>query len=414
MGVGKLKEFRIRRVKFLDAVWMIYLTLMMSFVFKGSQQIYTFCLLCITILHIVLTKKTRFKLTWFKGTAWYLVFAIFVNLSRLWSVYDYNGTGIASWVFYITAAVFCLNYAFHNNSLRFFELLTWAGMIFTLVVLITSPISTYCTDEFSGITGQYRTWIGEICALLICINFYFYRYHGKKRRYLILGLLNLITVLASGARGALLLVVIIVAYIVIKEKNLNRKALYVLLGVMGAIFLSIIIFQNSALYNAFVTRVLGAILNDGSTTSVTERAYFLATAWDLFKLHPILGCGEDAMRGYLSSIGYWHVTYSHCLYVELLSSYGTIGTLLFIVPSLKMLFARNKKELVSYLLPVMLIGFIWSVEYYSFIFIFLMEELQFFDDVHSLKTSERIKEKDTSENRCEHFVCNFCIDKWRG
>ena len=391
LGVGKLKRFKIKKVNLLDIVWMIYLTLMMSFVFIGAQQIYTICLLCITLVHIILTKGWRIRLSWFKGCGWYLIFAIFVNLSRLWSIYDYNETGITSWVLYITAAVFCLNYAFHNNSLRFFELLTWAGMFFSLVALITSPMSTYGTDEFSGITGQYRTWIGEISALLICINFYFYRYREKKRRYLIFGMFNLITVLASGARGALLLVVIIVMFIVVKEKKLNKKVLYALLGIIGAIVLGVIIFSSSALYNAFITRVLGAILNDGSTRSVTERIYFLTTAWDLFKTHPVLGCGVDAMRGHLSRIGYWHVTYAHSLYVELLSSYGIVGTLLFIVPSLKILFARSKNGLVAYLLPVMLIGFLWSVEYYSFIFIFLMEELQFFDGTCSVKKVQAFK-----------------------
>lgn len=380
MGVEILIRIRRSKVEPLATVWMIYLTLMMAFVFKGSQQIYTMTLFFITIAHMIWNKKWKFVLPNFKATVWYLAFAIYVNLSRLWSVYEYNYTGITSWVLYITIGLLCLNYAFSLNSLGFFQQLTNAGALFSLVALLTSPISTYGTDAFSGITGQYRTWIGEISVLLFCANFCLYRYAGLKKKHLIYAFLNVITILASGARGALLLLIISGVYIIIQEKNFNRKVIYIFAGILAAAVLLIVVFQNNALYKAFVVRVLGAIRNDGSTQSINERWYFLQTAWNLFMSHPILGCGVDSMRGYLSDIGYWHVTYSHCMYVELLSSYGIVGTGLFFFPAIKMLFRKEQAKIVKYILPIMLLGFFWSVEYYSFIFVFLMGKLQFFEN----------------------------------
>jgi hypothetical protein len=341
-----LNEMKIKKVRLLDLVWFSYLTLMMSFVFTGSQQIYTGILFVITFIHILLTKKTKFLKNEYKGLLWYAIFAVYVNISRTWSVYDYNNTGITGWVIYISVAIFCLNYAFsnQNNNIKFFRIVAYAGAVFSVVALITSPLSTYTTDDFSGITGQYRTWIGELSAILLCINFSLYRYHDKKKKYLLFIILNFIVILATGARGSLLLIVIAAIYFTAKERNMRKKIGYIFLGILVVIVVAFIILKNSSLYNAFITRVIGAIINDGSTFSVNERVFFLQSAFDLFKEHPILGCGVDAMRGYLTSIGYWHVTYSHCVYVELLCSYGIIGTSMFFIPTLMALLKKRKSN----------------------------------------------------------------------
>ena len=375
----KRLDFNIKKIRLLDCIWLIYLSLMMSYVYTGSQQIYTGILFFLTIVHMIFTKNFKVKIKQYKGFLWYILFSIFVQLSTIWSVYNYNYTGITGWVIYISIALFCLDYAFdyRNNTLKFFQLLVLAGFIFSIVALTTSPISSYTTDTFSGITGHYRTWIGEISALLMCINICLYRYYIHEKKYLIFALLNILTVLATGARGSMLLIVLAIIWFIVKERNMNKKLLYVFGGIVVSMIVLAIIFRNNALYNAFVKRVLGAINNDGSTNSVNERLFFIQTAFELFKKNPVIGCGVDTMRGYLTSVGYWNVTYSHCVYVELLSSYGILGTILFFFPSFKKMFSRKIMKLVIMVLPIMLLGFFWSVEYYSFIFIFLIERLQF-------------------------------------
>lgn len=373
-----LPYIKIKKLKMLDVVWFIYLTLMMSYVFPGSQKIYTLCLLIVTIIHIIIHKRAKFSKIKYSGFIWYCIFAILVNVSTKWSVYNYNYTGITNWVIYISCTLFCLDYAFDNNEdcINFFVIFTYAGVVFSIIALITSPLSTYCTDAFSGITGQYRTWIGGVSAILVGINFCLHRYYHKGKVHVLFALVNLGTVLASGARGALLTIIIICVIFLIKEKNYNKKMLYILVGIIGIACGIFIVFKNSALYSAFIERVLGAIYNDGSTNSVNERAYFMRQAYELFKIHPVIGGGVDTVRGYLNYVGYWHVTYSHCQYLELLASYGILGTFIFFYPLIKAFVNKRKNYMFVYIVPILLCTYIWSVEYYSFIYIILMERLQ--------------------------------------
>ena len=378
----------IKCIKPRDFAWFIYLSLMMSFVFMGAQQKYTFLLLVFAMLHVIFSKRIRLTLNQYKGCIWYGLFATYVICSMKWSVYKYNYTGITGWVVYIFLSLTVLNYSYkQSESLRFFEIFTYSGVVFSVVALVSSPLSTYGYDSFSGITGQYRTWIGEISALLFGINLCLSRYYKYGKRHIVFSIMNIATVIASGARGPLLLLIIIGLLYIFKEKYVNKKIIYIICALITAAIIGLLIINNEGLYYAFVSRLLGAIRNDGSTISVTERIYFMKVSWELFKNNPIVGCGVDAVRGYLSARNYWHVTYSHCQYLELLASYGVVGTIVFMFPALFTLIKRRNEPIVFFVLIPMLIGYIWGVEYYSFIFIILMDRLQAFSYDISLNKS---------------------------
>ena len=74
----------------------------------------------------------------------------------------------------------------------------------------------------------------------------------------------------------------------------------------------------------------------------------MQTGIDIFKQRPIFGAGADAVRSYLGYAGNKNVSYSHSNYIELLASFGIVGTLIyywyFLKQTIFALFNKNKDK----------------------------------------------------------------------
>lgn len=251
--------------------------------------------------------------------------------------------------------------------------------VFTMifVIIARTPISDYTNGIRIGtVTGLWVNELGRYYVFALVFLFYFFK-ESKKRIYkiscILLMLIIMVFMLLTQSKGPIiniLLFVFISAVLLSKnwEKALKNLALVVVLCL-----LVVIILINNAYFNENVLSRFTELFNFFSDAdelgSTATRFKLMGFGFNLFLESPIFGQGYNAVHGYTASIGFMISTYSHCNYVEILSSTGLIGLVLYLYPILqlfKLYPSRNKDPLIKMCLALtvlILITDIYSISY---------------------------------------------------
>lgn len=179
-----------------------------------------------------------------------------------------------------------------------------------------------------------------VYALIICV--YLKKNSGKARLYNVKIAVYLVTILLTGSRKGLLMVLI--AVFVISMAQGKRKIIKtILVTVMSGIIIYFVIMNVSFLYEIIGVRVESLInmVFSGETEegSLISRQYLTERGMEFVSKRPIKGYGYDCFKlvsgiggeGKVSVTGGYGY-YSHNNYVELLFSGGVIGLLLYYLP----------------------------------------------------------------------------------
>lgn len=213
--------------------------------------------------------------------------------------------------------------------------------VMALLILITSPISTYGTTNFGGITQQFRNTIanavffGIVLVLIISPNL-------KKSTSILYSGLLLLTGLCTGSRRGIIQLVLIIILYALTENSLNKRIkrllLVLLLLLVGLIILSSVPYFRETywtrLFSIFDTSVDDA---GGGEASTVGRNIYRMIAMDMFRMRPLTGFGIDGFHCYLADHTYTYTTfavravYSHCNYMELLADFGILGFIFYYV-----------------------------------------------------------------------------------
>lgn len=129
-----------------------------------------------------------------------------------------------------------------------------------------------------------------------------------------------------------------------RKKSMFLVLIFMLLGFLLILWL---IMNVPFLYNIFGFRLVGLFgLFDSSISqdaSVTTRVEMVQVGIDLFKEHPFNGVGfGNFSYYYYHSYNGWAETYAHNNYIELLSSTGAIGVVLYYLVPFSILFSLLK------------------------------------------------------------------------
>ena len=140
-------------------------------------------------------------------------------------------------------------------------------------------------------------------------------------------------------------IIFIIIFLALNIGRNKQKFIKTLIAVVILITLSSILFISNPKLKTRMINLYQAVVQHETTTdgSIRERTYFRKTGIELFKSNPIIGIGINGFRGYLASIKYRHVTYSHCNYIELLATLGIIGFLIYYLMYLVILKNSIKK-----------------------------------------------------------------------
>lgn len=318
-------------------------------------------------------EKGHFVLRLNKFKIWMIVFCVYAALSSLWAI-DASKTNDVI-LNLIKVGVVCMFIMPQLKTQEGVERSLWIMLLaliyMVLLLLLRTPFSQWGTERIGTVIGQHSNVVGRLVALGAILAFYFYTAHKKYNLFLV-GIICMFcgASLLTGSKNAIFIMVFQLAlYWVLISKNWKR-ILQVFIIIGFAIVVLYFVMTNEFLYAIVGVRMerMFSMLTGGGDVdgSTSERLYFMKVAWDIFKKHPIFGVGLNNFSAYLATIGYRNAVYSHCGFLELLSTTGIIGFSVFYymyIFVLKILFkpAVSQEKLAALFFAVCLRIFIFDM-----------------------------------------------------
>lgn len=281
-------------------------------------------------------KRSGIKLKLGKFELWLTALLVLGGLSSFWSIDSGNVFRALFNLVRISIVCFCVYPHLNSRKAlnRLLLLMLGALTYMQLILLVRTPASSWGTERIGAVINQNSNEIGRLTCLGSLLCLYFMGQY-KRLRIPLTGLFCLFAAgaLLTGSRSAVLILLFQTAlYYFLVSGNLKR--ILAAAGMAAAVYLLFLFLRNNeALYNLIGIRMehlfqffTGSSKGDGS---IRERLYFMESAWNLFLSHPVLGIGLNNFSVYLSSIGYGNAVYSHCGFLEILSTLGITGFLIY-------------------------------------------------------------------------------------
>lgn len=210
------------------------------------------------------------------------------------------------------------------------------AVLYTIVLLLVrTPFAEWGTERIGLEIGQHSNEVGRLACLGVLLAVYLWS-SGRRHPLLIVGggLLFVLGAFMTGSKNALLIFVFQVGVYYFLVSSRWKRVLIVLASVGGGMLILYLVIRIPVLYQLVGHRIVAMVgtlsgsytIYDGSTY---ERLYFIITGITIFLKHPLHGIGLNNFASYLTSIGYVNTVSSHCGFVELLSTLGLIGFVLY-------------------------------------------------------------------------------------
>lgn len=371
ISVGKTK------IDLLDVSWLLCLCLFFThYSIPKIPMISILLVFFLSVINILLKQyplqnivRNSFFLPYFVFTAW-------VILSNAWSLFGKVGADIESESIRLLVILFCLNYYVTSREklYKMMLLVIVAATYFSLVYLISSPVSTYGTTGMGGITDIWRNTASYMGGAVGLMAFYLSSQQNDKRRKLFLIICGIICVsllVVTGSRKGVIQLALYACAFILVQPRIGRKIKWCV-GIFIVFIIAFQILRNLPFFkHAYMQRLLGLFDASADDGSIAERNYFRDVALFLFNKSPLIGCGMDSVRSYLENTGFFHVTYSHSNILEIMACYGLIGVVLYYWYIIISTFRtwRNRKQdgfyrLVFVLLITMIVCDYGMVSYY--------------------------------------------------
>lgn len=214
--------------------------------------------------------------------------------------------------------------------------IVFCALAYTFALLIVrTPLSEWGTERIGLEIGQHSNEVGRLACLGVLLAVYLWT---SERQHLVLiggcGMVFALCAFMTGSKNALLILVFQVGLYYFLISSRWKRVLIVVASLLGGALILYLVMHNPILYQLVGRRIAAMVgMLSGSYTiydgSTYERMYFIATGAKLFLQHPIHGIGLNNFASYLSSIGYTNTVSSHCGYIELLSTLGLLGFILY-------------------------------------------------------------------------------------
>ena len=187
----------------------------------------------------------------------------------------------------------------------------WCLVASSIIVCLIAFIGWGPNRPQPNSTFGNPSYVGQFCAMMVFVILSL----GRRWYHLLPLALNVLAVFAAGSRGALLaLAAGGVIYLLCSEVSASKKLVLGCLAALGAGFL---LYVNEPLWQRIVA--LGVWDN---------RPHIWQTAWELVKLRPIFGWGQEQLRYAFCAVQDAHcpnVDRAHNLALDWLTQAGIVG-----------------------------------------------------------------------------------------
>lgn len=327
-----------RKITFIDFLILIYISA--SYVFSLVEKyVIVFrsiaVLLIVSLLYYVL-KKRNHKIRIDSFIMFAIAFFLFGFFSIIWAKNSsYTIVKIITIAEILLLIILLYDYVYYEKKRDFLIFSTaTAGTVYSIYILAFYGLGNYLlllqNSERIGSEIANVNTIGVILAFS-CIIHLWYILYQKKYIMIIPFALNLIVSVGTGSRKVILcLVVGIFLFVILKAQT--RKQM--IIGFIEVIIVSFILYYASQLslfasvngrFGRFYAALSGQGRADGSSLARLE--YIRIGFIEFFK-RPLWGVGLGNSK-WITSQYIGKETYLHCNYVELLSTLGIIGFILY-------------------------------------------------------------------------------------
>lgn len=323
--------------KIISFLLIVYLSSIMIFSFSEDLLIYsqmTFILTFGSIILFLMLNKPSTRLD--KFLALFLAFIVFCYISNVWS----KNTGNTNSMVFTLLQLFLMSFllfaylVYTENTEHFMMCLFISGLVSSVYIMGYYGIEGYAKllreGERVGSEITNVNTIGLTTAYTVVIGFY-YGYIKKKRFSYALIILPIILSLGSGSRKALTLMVLGIVLIILMDYRKNVSVSKFFRVLFACIALVAVVYWISTL-PAFETVFdrFNAMFQTGSKqdSSTVIRKKMIEIGWLSFKKHPFTGVGIGN-SSYITYEYFGLSTYLHNNFVELLTSIGIFGFLIY-------------------------------------------------------------------------------------
>lgn len=280
---------------------------------------------------IILKKK---KIIFDIYVKWLIAFLFFAGCSVFWAVNKSYASNMAQTLLINALCMYSLWYLIQRKSDRLdlvLKCLVWFPLALEIQVIINGGIFAFINSRNAG--GINGNTVG-ICAAFGACFALFYFTKKKKIIYIFMTCINIVILILSSSRKAILCFAIPLVFIYLyqQKKNTQKKILKIISIVIVAMIGCYLLFNIPILYDTVGNRILSLIsgLTGHKTVmdaSAKTRMNLIFWGIEWFKKKIWIGYGIDNYRVVLHMYhsDYPLSFYAHNNYVELLVDVGVIG-----------------------------------------------------------------------------------------
>ena len=328
-----------------DKIWLLFFNMMFSFYTVTIVQYLAYAVIVAFIVWKFAENGYQIYAFEFKKIllicSGYALLVLLAFLSRTWNDTVVEGSKLFLNMVKILVVMLCV--VFYSKSIEKVKSVllayTQALAVMCILILTTTPLSTYGTTQFWGIPNQHRNTVANATFFAILIVWYLAPYISSKMAKAMVAIF-LVTGLCTGSRRGIIQLVLMAILFTLTQKGIRKRIRLMMAGFfVGAVFLMVIT-SVPQLNENYWPRFLGMFTTSiddtvGEEKSAVGRNIYRSIGWQIAKERPWLGYGVDGFYGHLKGREYTYTTYrleavhSHCNYIEVLVNYGILGSLFY-------------------------------------------------------------------------------------
>lgn len=345
----------------------------------GMKIYYVIVGVMITFTTIDIVKRNKLKLNYYELL--FVLFIIFCFISKIYAISQPTANyTIKELVMSFTISFFIVDYTQRNRKcedyeqryLKLLDVFTFATTILSVYLLIFELPKVIGTRDRLGrqLFESYGTYMIISYDLIISICYLLWKIVYKKSKllpYTYVAIIILIIVACfSGTRKTLICPIIFMTILLFYKyrKNFISILKFSILGLIIVSFMYNIITNNENLYKIIGSRIENMVStffakeNESieEDASIQERQLLKKLAIAAFYEKPLLGWGVNNFANY-SEMHSGPFLYAHCNYLELLSSVGIIGTILYYTGYLYIVYKAFKRLKANDMFAIYILSF---------------------------------------------------------
>ena len=321
-------------MKLLDWVFCVYLVTtnitIVSLQVTAAVQNVTYLLFIGTALYL---EGFRIRKSVYLG--FYGSFLMFAVTSLFWTITP-SGTMELLRILLKVFLISIVAASYYNTSDRIeraIRAIYYALLIVRGFVTIMTPISDWTSAALGKDFGIDTVRYAVRAALCADLGIYFYTQTKKKWHLAICFATLMLSLITAKRTGIIFFAITVLVFYFILQPNTNKRlkavivsSILVLIALQVIESVPILSTTIGQRFQDFIRTFIEGQVVDASTI---QRSELMAHAIELFQRNPIFGSGLNAMRSYLKTLNFEHITYAHNNYLEIASGLGIIGIVLY-------------------------------------------------------------------------------------